>query len=147
MLCYLVPTPSVSVTTPNTQIVGLVAILECSVTAVRGITSRVDIIWSRDDVVLNRTNNTSPTMTDNSLIYTDTYTISLLTTTDDGREYECTVVINASPEVTATGSITLDVMGRCTFPESVMHVCIFVCSSYSYSHHITVWCNTRSYGG
>ena len=81
-------------------------------TAVRGITSRVDIIWRRGNMMLNRTNNTSPTMMASSLIYTNTYTISLLSTDDEGREYECAVVINASPVVTATDNIALDVMGE-----------------------------------
>ena len=81
-------------------------------TAVRGITSRVDIIWRSGSMVLMRTNNTSPTVMDSSLVYTDTYNISQLSTADDGREYQCEVVINTSPLVMATGSVTLDVMGK-----------------------------------
>ena len=100
-----------TVSAPNTQIVGQSLTLECSVTAVRGITSRVDIIWRRDGTELNRTNDTSSAMMDSSLIYTDTYTISQVNTTD--RAYECIVVINASPVVMATGNVTLDVMGEC----------------------------------
>ena len=108
-----VPTPSVTVTTPNTQIVGQSLTLECSVTAVRCITNRVDIIWSRDSgEVLTRANDTSSNIMDSSLMYTDTYTISQLNTTDDGREYQCEVVINANQVITATDSVTLDVMGK-----------------------------------
>ena len=107
-----VPTPSVTVTAPNTQIVGQSLTLECSVTAVRGITSRVDIIWRRASMMLTRTDNISRTIMDVSLLYTDTYTISQLNTTDDGREYQCEVVINSSPPVMATGSVILDVMGE-----------------------------------
>jgi len=103
----MVPTPNVTVTAPNTQIVGQSSTLECSVTAVRGITSRVDIIWSRDGIELQRTelNITEEINTD--------YTISQLNTTDDGAEYHCEVVINTSPPVMATGSVTLDVIGEC----------------------------------
>ena len=111
MICS-VPTPSVIVTAPNTQIVGQSLTLECSVTAVRGITSRVDIIWRRGSMVLMRTNNTSSNMMDSSLVYTDTYTVSQLSTDDEGREYECEAVINASPAVTATDSVTLNVTGE-----------------------------------
>ena len=93
----IVPTPSVTVTAPNTQIVGQSLTLECNVTAVRGITSRVDIIWSRGNMVLMRTNNTPPTAMDSLLIHTDTYTISQLNTIDDGTMYQCEVVINTSP--------------------------------------------------
>ena len=81
----------------------------------RGITSRVDVVWSTGGVVLNRTNHTSPTMMKNSLLFSDIYAISQVTTTDDGREYQCEVVINTSPPVMATSNITLDVLGK--------HVC------------------------
>jgi len=85
------------------------------VAAVRGITSRVDIIWRRGNMMLRRTNNASSVMINSSLIYTNTYTISLLSTDDEGREYECEVVINASPVVTATDSVALNVMGEYNF--------------------------------
>ncbi|XP_065904647.1 hemicentin-1-like isoform X2 [Dysidea avara] len=105
-----IPTPSVTVTAPNTQIVGQPLTLECSVTAVRGITSRVDIIWSSDGREVERMDRVSisPT-TENLVMHTDTCTISQLGTDDDGIEYECEVVINASPIVTATDDVTLDV--------------------------------------
>ena len=81
-------------------------------TTVRGITSTVDIIWSSDGTELEKMEgvNVSST-TDNSVVYTDTYNISQLSTTDDGREYQCEVVINTSPPIMATDSVTLDVMG------------------------------------
>ena len=82
-------------------------------TAVRGITSRVDIIWSSDGREVEIMEGVSVSSTpDNSVVYTDTYTISQLNTTDDGREYQCEVVINTSPPVMATGSVTLDVIGE-----------------------------------
>jgi len=81
------------------------------VTTVRGITSRVDIVWSSDDgselQTVNGTNENSTS--NNSTIYISTYTIPLLSTTDDSRVYQCEVVINTSPPVMATGSVTLDV--------------------------------------
>ena len=49
---------------------------------------------------------------DNSLVYTDSYTISQLNTTDDSRVIQCEVVINTSPSVMASDSITLDVTGE-----------------------------------
>ena len=107
----LVPTPIVSVTAPNTQTVGQSLTLECEVTTVRGITSRVDIVWSSGGTELERMNDVSTTM-DNSLVYTDSYTISQLSTTDEGRVIQCEAVINASPSVMASDSITLDVTGK-----------------------------------
>ena len=97
---------------PNTQTVGQSLTLQCEVTTVRGITSRVDIVWSSNDTELERTNGLSSTTMDNSLVYTDSYTISQLSTTDDGKVIQCEVVINTSPSVVASDSITLDVTGE-----------------------------------
>ena len=114
-ICYilLVPTPTVRVTALNTQTVGQSLTLQCEVTTVRGITSRVDIVWSSGGTVLRRMNDTTATTMDNSLVHTDSYTISQLSTTDEGRVIQCEVVINASPLVMASDSITLDVIGKC----------------------------------
>ena len=109
---FLVPTPTVSVTALNTQTVGQSLTLQCEVTTVRGITSRVDIVWSSGGMELERMNGVSSTTMDNSLVYTDSYTISQLSTTDDGRVIQCEGVINASPSVMASDSITLDVRGE-----------------------------------
>ena len=98
-------------TAPNTQTVGQSLTLQCEVTTVRGITSRVDIVWSSGGIELERMNVSSTTM-DNSLVYTHSYTISQLSTTDDGTVIQCEVVINTSPSVMATDSITLDVTGE-----------------------------------
>ena len=98
-------------TAPNTQTVGQSLTLQCEVTTVSGITSRVDIVWSSGGgTVLRRINGTTTTAMDNSLVYTDSYTISQLSTTDAGRVIQCEVVINASPSVIASNSITLDVI-------------------------------------
>ena len=115
MLIFTVPTPTVSVTAPNTQTVGQSITLQCEVTTVRGITSRVDIVWSSGGTVLERINGVSSSIMDNSLVYTDFYTISQLSTTDEGRVIQCEVVINASPSVMASDRITLDVTGKCNF--------------------------------
>ena len=75
-------------------------------TTVRGITSRVDIVWRSGGSKLQTLNGST---SNNSTIYTSTYTIPLLSTTDDDRVYQCEVMINTSPPVMATGSVTLDV--------------------------------------
>ena len=108
-----VSTPTVSVTAPNAQTVGQPLTLQCEVTTVRGITSRVNIVWSSGGTVLRRMNDTTATTMDNSLVYTDSYTISQLSTTDEGKMIQCEVVINASPLVMASNSVTLDVTGKC----------------------------------
>ena len=86
--------------------------LQCEVTTVRGITSIVDIVWrSRGDELQRMENVTSTTM-GNSLVFTDSYNISQLNTTDEGRVIQCEVVINVSPSVMANDSITLNVTGK-----------------------------------
>ena len=110
---YLAPTPTVSVTAPNTQTVGQSLTLQCEVTTVRGI-DRVDIVWSSGGTELQRMNDVrhmSSTTMDNSLMYTDSYTISQLSTTDEGRVIQCEGVIDLS-QVIASDSITLDVTGE-----------------------------------
>ena len=108
-----------SITNLSTQIVGQSLILQCEVTTVRGITSRVDIVWSSDGTELERMNNVSST-TNNSLVYTDAYTISQLYTTDNDRVIQCEGVINANPPVVANDSIILDVTGEYTHYKIVL---------------------------
>ena len=96
----------------NTQTVGQSLTLQCEVTTVRGITSRVDIVWSSGGTELERTNDVSSTTMGNSLVYTDSYTISQLSTTDEGRVIQCEVVINASPSIMASDNIILIVTGE-----------------------------------
>ena len=111
ILC-IVPPPTVTVTAPNTQTVGQSLTLQCEVITVRGITSRVDIVWSNGGKELQRMNNVPSTTMSNSLVYTDSYNISQLSTTDNGRVIQCEIVINTSPPVMANDSITLDVTGK-----------------------------------
>ena len=111
-LCNLVPDPTVLVTALNTQTVCQLLTLQCEVTTVRGITSRVDIVWSSNGTVLRRMNDTTATTMYNSLVYTDSYTISQLSITDDGRVIQCEAVINESLSVMASDVITLDVTGK-----------------------------------
>ena len=95
----------------DTQTVGQSLTLQCEVTAVRGITSRVDIVWSSNGTELQRMNNVSSTMMSDSLVYTNSYTILQLSTANDSRVIQCQVVINVNPEVEANDSYTIDVNG------------------------------------
>ena len=113
LFCITVPAPSLAVTVSNTQTVGQSLTLQCEVTTVRGITSRVDIVWNSGGTELQRMNNVSSTMMSNSLVYTNSHTISQLSTTDDSRVIQCEVVINANPEIRANDNYILDVNGQC----------------------------------
>ena len=87
--------------------------LQCEVTTVRGITSRVDIVWSSDGTVLRRMNGVSSTTMDNSLVYTDNYTISQLSTSDDDRVIRCEGIIQVTSPQSNASTLTLDVTGQC----------------------------------
>ena len=97
----------------DTQTVGRLLTLQCRVTTVRGITSKVEIMWSRrrGTTGLRRVTGVIDYTTSSSLVFTDSYTISQLSTNDDGRTYWCTVMIASSPPVTASNYVTLDVNG------------------------------------
>ena len=55
----------------------------------------------------------SSTTMDNSLVYTDSYTISQLSATDDGRVIQYEVVINTSLSLIVAYNVTLNVTGEC----------------------------------
>ena len=87
--------------------------LETTITTVRGITSRVDVMWSSNGLMLKLTEGINQTSTsNNSVIYNDIYTISQLNTTDEGRDIQCDTVINAVSTVTVSDSVTLNVTGK-----------------------------------
>ena len=114
-ILYLVPTPgTVNVTVVKPQTVGQQLTLECDVTTVRGITSRVDFVWSSDGSELERTEGVNNSIATNySMLYTEFYVIPQLSTLDAGRTITCHVFINAMSPVTANDSITLNVTGKC----------------------------------
>ena len=102
-----------TVTAAVAQIVGQSLILEANVTTVRGITSRIDIEWSTGNVTLQRTEGVNITSTESdSVVYNDVYNIVQVSTFDDGKVYQCKVIINTNPQLMVTDSITLDVTGK-----------------------------------
>ena len=119
-----------SLTDPGALMLGGSPTLQCEVTTMRGITSRVDIVWSSGGTVLQRMNNVSSTMMNNSLVYTNSYTISQLNTSDDGRVIQCEIVINTSPSVMANDRTTLEV--NC---KSIMCVAIQYIMALGYYVH------------
>ena len=84
----------------------------------RGITSRVEIVWRRRGIIIQTTRVKASTITvNNLLVYRDSYTISQLNTSDDDIEYRCRLAIRASPTVRADNAVILDVTGE-YFPEN-----------------------------
>lgn len=96
----------------NDQTVGQTVTLECSIFTVKGIRSTVDVIWRRDDLELDRSRNINSSTTNNSVLFTDTYTISQLSTADEDATYQCYVLINTLSPVTVYDNVTLNVTGK-----------------------------------
>ena len=110
---FAVPSPIVILKAIDTQKVGQSLSLECILTTVRGINSRIDVVWRSDGIEIKKTIGISSIhLTNSSTVYKDFYNISLLTTTEEGRIYQCEGVINTTPNRTAESSITLDVLGK-----------------------------------
>ena len=108
-----VPKPLEKIHILNNQTVGQSLTLECRIITVRGITSRVDIMWSSNGSELERTEGLVHTsIVNNSVLYTEFYTISQLSTLDEGRILTCDVFINATSPLTTTDSVTLNVTGK-----------------------------------
>ena len=102
-----------TINAPSNQIVGQSLTLESSITTVRGITSRVDIVWSSNGEELRRIMGATPNSTnDNSEVYEVTYDIPLLSTSDNGRVIECEIKIMTTPLIVASNNVMLDVTGK-----------------------------------
>ena len=86
--------------------------LDCTVTAVRGISSSVDIVWTTGGRVVRRVDNITADIENDSAIYTDSFEISSLSAIDNGREYQCTVMINNTQPVNNSVKVTLYFPGK-----------------------------------
>ena len=73
--------------------------LDCSFTAVRGISSSVNFIWTTGGIEVRRVDNITANVLNDSAIYTDSFEITSLSAIDNGREYQCTIMINATQPV------------------------------------------------
>ena len=92
--------------------VGHQLTLKCSVTTVRGITSRVNTMWSSNGLDLETIEANISSISNDSVEYTTYYTIVQLNETDDSRVYQCKVEINGSLLVTANSNITLNTSSK-----------------------------------
>ena len=112
----VVPIPSITVSILNNETVGQSLTLECDVATVRGITSRLDIAWSSDSSgqsglrIVYGTNANS--ITNNSVLFTNTYIIPQLSTANENEKYQCEVLINTDSPVIANDSVILNVTGK-----------------------------------
>ena len=83
--------------------------LDCTVTeAMNGSSNSLEIVWTSNNRILKTTNST-PTTSGSLLVYTDSYIISQLNTSDQGRVIQC---IANRASITENSSITLNVTGK-----------------------------------
>jgi len=114
ILFCIVPAPLVFIEVSNIQTVGKSLTMKCLVTSVRGITSRLDIVWTSNGLELRKTEGVIVNSTTaKSMLFIDYYTILQLSSTDEGRVLQCKVVINVNVTVTTTEPIALNVTGEC----------------------------------
>ena len=120
LLIYTVPSPVVEVFSVDSVEYGQTATLECNVTAARGITSRVDIIWS-NGIIVKTVENVTANIVNNSAVYSDQLITPPLSVNDSGRVYYCKVDIKATFEITSFNRFTLDFVGTL-----VIHIYVYV---------------------
>ena len=69
-------------------------------------------MWSSDGVQLKRIGGVNGSFTsDSTVTYKDYYNAWQLNTSDDGKVYQCEVLVNSSPPLIVDGNITLDAAG------------------------------------
>ena len=123
----------VQVTSIDALEFGDVTTLECSAIAVRGITSRVDIIWTTGFRTVRRVEDITATILNNSAVYADQLVTPPLSVNDNGRVYQCQVVINADFRINAFSSIVLDFIGKYMYVMlHYMYMCDQVWENRSY---------------
>ena len=109
----VVPDPVILMDAHATQTVSKPLTLDCKITTVRGITSRVDIVWSSNGLELRKIEGIESNLTQgNSVLYMDSYTIPQLGTVDEARTYHCGIIINQAIPIVFNGNITLNVTGE-----------------------------------
>ena len=125
----------------NNQTVGQPLILQCSVTTIRDINSRVDLVWISDDTELERVEGvTSESSTNNLAVYTDYYIIPQLSITDNNSLYTCEVIINRSPLISASSNFTLYITGNYVSYSYIKHFFLKIISArVSLSESVSIW--------
>ena len=96
----------------NNPAIGQPLILQCSVTTIRDINSRVDFVWISNGIELRRVEGVGAQSRVNNSAYTDHYLISQLSTSDNNSLYTCEVMINKTQLISAITSFTLIVLGK-----------------------------------
>ena len=120
--------PDVTVRNLTTPTLNEQLTMQCEATVTRGVTSPVDIIWSRNSgtEILQRVDGANSTSRGDMLVFTDTYTTLMLTEDDNGMMYSCTVSINATPDRSGIDPfiVALHSKYRMYHMHCICHLCI-----------------------
>ena len=109
---YAVPIPIVYISLPDNNLTtGQSLTIDCTVAAVNGITSSVDIVWyySSLSVTARRVNDVTPIINGTTAVYRDSFVIPSLTRQHDGAVYVCQAVVNSEPLLQEFSFIRLNV--------------------------------------
>ena len=106
---------------------GSSLILDCTITDMGNNTNSLEVVWISSNMMLQRTNVMS-TIIDNLPVYTDSYNISQLTTSDQGRMIQC-LANSTIPPVIDSNTITLNVIGKFS---CLTAMCLKFCFVYAY---------------
>ena len=110
----------IDVTVVNNQTEDQPLILQCDVTTVRNLNSRVDFVWSSNGTELRRMEGFASKSTVNNLeTYADHYIIPQLSTANNNTMYKCEVTVMERQLISITGNITLNIHGK----NNVLIVC------------------------
>ena len=108
-------------TAVNNQTEGQPLILQCNVTTIRDVNSRVDFVWISNGIELRRMEGVvGEPMVNNFGVYTDHYIISHLRPADNNTVYKCKVTVRGRQLISVTGDITLNITGM----NNVLMICI-----------------------
>ena len=113
----------------STQQVGSSLTLDCTITDMGNNTNSLEIVWITNNMILQRT-IVMPTVINNLPVYTDSYTISLLTTSDQGRMIQC-MANSTNPPVIDSGNVMLNITGK--------FICLFLVHSYVLYNGNRLW--------
>ena len=111
MCCVFYIAPfQINITGRDTQQVGSSLILDCTLTDMGNNTNSLEIVWITNNMMLQRT-IVMPTVINSLPVYTNSYNISLLTTSDQGRVIHC-MANSTNPPVIDSGNIMLNITGK-----------------------------------
>ena len=109
ILLYLAPF-EINIAARSLHQVGDPLTLDCNIQDLSGITSPLEVVWTTNTSILQRTNITA-SVNNGSSVYTDSYTIMQLTTSDHGRVIQC-IANRTDPPVMDGSNIILNVTGK-----------------------------------